>query len=116
MVQVMEATLAMDVPQVAPTTGDKVDGSAGGNPRAFRFRGRHQGELSLAESGSRRTEKLQIMLSDEELTAIDDWRFDSRMPSRAAAIRALISRGLKAEGAINDAGATRKGRAPATGR
>ena len=43
---------------------------------------------------SKRTEKLQIMLSDEELRAIDDWRFDHRLPSRAAAIRELISRGL----------------------
>lgn len=43
---------------------------------------------------SKRTEKLQIMLSDEELQAIDDWRFENRLPSRAAAIRELISRGL----------------------
>ncbi len=42
----------------------------------------------------KRTEKLQLMLSDEELKAIDDWRFDHRLPSRAAAIRELISRGL----------------------
>ncbi len=43
---------------------------------------------------SKRTEKLQLMLSDEELKAIDDWRFENRLPSRAAAIRELISRGL----------------------
>ncbi|MEM1046708.1 MAG: hypothetical protein AAGL24_11165 [Pseudomonadota bacterium] len=43
---------------------------------------------------SKRTEKLQLMLSDEELRAIDDWRFKFRLPSRAAAIRELISRGL----------------------
>lgn len=46
---------------------------------------------------SKRTEKLQIMLSDEELRAIDDWRFQNRLPSRAAAIRELISRGLHTE-------------------
>jgi len=46
---------------------------------------------------SKRTEKLQIMLSDEELDAIDNWRFEHRLPSRAAAIRELIARGLKAE-------------------
>ena len=45
----------------------------------------------------KRTEKLQLMLSDEELQAIDDWRFDHRLPSRAAAIRELISRGLHTE-------------------
>ena len=46
---------------------------------------------------SKRTQKLQIMLSLEELQAIDDWRFSYRLPSRAAAIRELVSRGLKAE-------------------
>ena len=45
----------------------------------------------------KRTEKLQIMLSDEEIEAIDDWRFSHRLPSRAAAIRELISRGLHSE-------------------
>ena len=42
----------------------------------------------------KRTEKLQIMLDDEELKVIDDWRFEHRMPTRAAAIRELIRRGL----------------------
>lgn len=45
-----------------------------------------------------RGERLQIMLSPEELQAIDDWRFDQRMPSRAAAIRELLMRGLQATG------------------
>ena len=45
-----------------------------------------------------RGERLQIMLTDEELVAIDDWRFDRRMPSRASAIRELLKRGLISEG------------------
>jgi hypothetical protein len=45
-----------------------------------------------------RPERLQIMLSPEELAALDDWRFAKRMPSRAAAIRDLLRRGLAAEG------------------
>lgn len=45
-----------------------------------------------------REERLQIMLSRVELKAIDDWRFDRRMPSRAAAIRELLRRGLQAQG------------------
>jgi hypothetical protein len=45
-----------------------------------------------------RGERLQIMLSHEELKAVDDWRFTARMPSRAAAIRELLKRGLTAEG------------------
>ncbi len=31
-----------------------------------------------------REQRLQIMLTEEELKAIDDWRFDRRMPTRAA--------------------------------
>ena len=45
-----------------------------------------------------RGERLQIMLTDHELTALDDWRFDKRMPSRASAVRELLKRGLAAEG------------------
>jgi hypothetical protein len=45
-----------------------------------------------------RGERLQIMLTDEELQAVDDWRFKTRMPSRAAAVRELLKRGLAAEG------------------
>jgi len=45
-----------------------------------------------------RGERLQIMLTDEELKVIDDWRFVKRMPSRAAAIRELLKRGLSVEG------------------
>lgn len=48
----------------------------------------------------RRGERLQIMLSDNELAAVDDWRFGARMPSRASAIRELLRRGLAAEGVI----------------
>jgi len=45
-----------------------------------------------------RGERLQIMLTKEELEALDNWRFSRRMPSRAAAIRELLKRGLAAEG------------------
>lgn len=38
------------------------------------------------------------MLSDVELKIIDAWRFDAMMPSRAAAIRALIRKGLETSG------------------
>jgi hypothetical protein len=38
------------------------------------------------------------MLTDDELTAVDEWRFRTRMPSRAAAVRNLLTRGLAAEG------------------
>jgi hypothetical protein len=45
-----------------------------------------------------RIERLQIMLTDDELAAVDDWRFSRRMPSRASAVRELLKRGLAAEG------------------
>lgn len=45
-----------------------------------------------------RGNRLQIMLSEAEWRALDDWRFARRMPSRAAAIRELLKRGLQAEG------------------
>jgi len=45
-----------------------------------------------------RGERLQIMLTAEELQAVEDWRFERRMPSRAAAVRELLRRGLQAEG------------------
>jgi hypothetical protein len=45
-----------------------------------------------------REQRLQIMLTEEELAAIDDWRFARRMPTRAAAVRELLKRGLVAEG------------------
>jgi metal-responsive CopG/Arc/MetJ family transcriptional regulator len=47
-----------------------------------------------------RVERLQIMLTEDELAALDDWRFARRMPSRAAAIREILRRGLVAEGFV----------------
>jgi hypothetical protein len=45
-----------------------------------------------------REERLQVMLTPEEVKALDDFRFQKRMPSRASAIRELLKRGLSAEG------------------
>ena len=45
-----------------------------------------------------RGERLQIMLTPQELEAVDNWRFARRMPSRAAAVRELLKRGLVADG------------------
>ena len=41
-----------------------------------------------------RAERLQVMLSPEELKAVDDFRFKHRMPTRAAAVRELLKLGL----------------------
>ena len=56
----------------------------------------------MAESTRQRGERLQIMLN-EELDAVDDFRFKKRMPSRAAAVRELLKRGLAAEGFLTAA-------------
>lgn len=46
--------------------------------------------------GLAREERLQIMLSPDELKAVDSFRFQHHMPSRAAAIRELLRHGLGA--------------------
>jgi hypothetical protein len=56
-----------------------------------------------------RGERLQIMLTKEELIALDNWRFKGRMPSRAAAVRELLRRGLSAEGFAIADGDTKSG-------
>ena len=50
--------------------------------------------MSADPRGARR----QIMLTSEELAALDQWRFSRHMPSRAAAVRELLRRGLAPEG------------------
>jgi len=43
-----------------------------------------------------REQRLQVMLDPEELRAIDNFRFNHRLPTRAAAVRELLHRGLRA--------------------
>lgn len=45
-------------------------------------------------NGLDRGERLQVMLSAEELKAIDDFRYKHKIPSRAAAVRELLQIGL----------------------
>jgi hypothetical protein len=49
---------------------------------------------------AQREERLQIMLSPEELQALDDFRFKHRMPSRASAVRELFRLGLASAGMV----------------
>jgi hypothetical protein len=65
-------------------------------------KGRQMGEGDLT-----RGTRLQIMLTDDEIEALDNWRFGARMPSRAAAVRELLRRGLDAEGVMMKNGRTR---------
>jgi hypothetical protein len=54
--------------------------------------------VSVVSDDQTRGERLQIMLTPDELGALDDFRFKHRMPSRAAAVRELLKRGLAGEG------------------
>ncbi|HEX9159565.1 MAG TPA: hypothetical protein VF835_05000 [Rhizomicrobium sp.] len=56
-----------------------------------------------------RGERLQIMLTLDEVAALDQWRFTRHMPSRAAAVRELLRRGLAAEGVGLADGKTKSG-------
>jgi hypothetical protein len=53
-----------------------------------------------------RGERLQVMLSLDELAIVDDFRFKYRMPTRAAAVRELLKLGLTV--ATSDGGAGMK--------
>jgi hypothetical protein len=58
--------------------------------------------MKNGRGGLVREQRLQIMLSPEELKAVDNFRFDHRMPSRAAAVRELLRQGIAAMGAVLD--------------
>ncbi len=51
-----------------------------------------------------RQKLLQFTLTSEELKAVDNFRFEHRMPSRAAAVRELLRRGIAAGGVQGNAG------------
>jgi hypothetical protein len=55
---------------------------------------------SSGGTGLAREERLQIMLSLAELNVVDNYRFQHRMPSRAAAVRELLRHGIAAVGVV----------------
>lgn len=52
----------------------------------------------MKKAKPKRLTRLQVMLSTDELTALDNFRFEKRMPSLAAAIREILRRGLTVNG------------------
>ncbi len=60
-------------------------------------------------TGLAREERLQIMLSPGELKVVDNFRFEHRMPSRAAAVRELLRHGIAAVGAVLENAGVRSG-------
>lgn len=57
----------------------------------------------------KRAERLQVMLTAEEVRLVEEWRFENRMPSRSAAVRALMNLGLRAETTVVDESALLNG-------
>src|SRR5215472_9941094 len=76
---------------------------------AGRFCGGFVMKNSRGGTGLAREERLQIMLSAEELEVVDTYRFEHRMPSRAAAVRELLRHGIGAIGAVMDNAGVRSG-------
>jgi hypothetical protein len=60
-------------------------------------------------SGLAREERLQIMLAPAELNAVDNFRFEHRMPSRAAAVRELLRHGIAAVGVVMENAGVKSG-------
>jgi hypothetical protein len=56
-----------------------------------------------------RSERLQVMLTPDEIAAIEDFWFQARIPSRSAAVRELLRRGLIASGELKRGLKPRKG-------
>jgi hypothetical protein len=56
-----------------------------------------------------RGERLQIMIAEDELQALDDFRFRYRMPSRAAAVRHILKQGLASNGMVTAAAREKSG-------
>ncbi len=48
--------------------------------------------------GESETKRLDMFITADELKAIDDWRFENRVPTRSEAIRRLIKVGMKWDG------------------
>lgn len=48
----------------------------------------------MEEQAKKRVERVLVMLDEDELRTLDTWRFAHRMPSRSAAIRDLLRKGL----------------------
>jgi glutamate/tyrosine decarboxylase-like PLP-dependent enzyme len=67
-----------------------------GNTVQFQESDKKEEDSTPAHDSRERTERVQVYLSKEEIAAIEDFRFENRMPNRAVAVRELIRRGLTA--------------------
>ena len=66
----------------------------GANPMSRIDRKRPKKSAKRKPGNRKRPARLQFFLPPDENAAIDDFRYRNRMPSKAAAIRELLRRGL----------------------
>ncbi|WP_152048248.1 hypothetical protein [Aureimonas psammosilenae] len=52
--------------------------------------------MARPKLGDTETQRLQLKITEEEISAIDDWRFSNRVPSRSEAVRRLVQIGARA--------------------
>lgn len=52
--------------------------------------------MARPKLGETETERLQMKITTAEIEAIDDWRFENRIPSRSEAVRRLCQIGVRA--------------------
>ncbi len=55
--------------------------------------------MARPKLGDSETERLHIKITKDELDAIDDWRYENRIPSRSEAVRRLCQIGVALEAA-----------------
>lgn len=60
--------------------------------------------MARPKLGEGDTQRLQLKISDEELEAIDDWRFANRVPSRSEAVRRLCQMGIALDQIVEPGG------------
>jgi hypothetical protein len=51
----------------------------------------------VSDKQRRRSERVQVFLSSDEIAAIEEFRYEARMPSRQAAVRELLRRGFASD-------------------
>lgn len=53
--------------------------------------------MARPKLGDSESKRLQMVITEDELKAIEDWQFENRVPSKSEAIRRLVQIGLRME-------------------
>jgi antitoxin component HigA of HigAB toxin-antitoxin module len=54
-------------------------------------------KMARPKLGDSESKRLQMVITEDEIAAIEDWQFKNRMPSKSEAIRRLVQIGLRTE-------------------